>query len=99
MVAPRTGIVVIGLTVASVLPSGTTTLVCTWACGKSVASLISAPPGGAGMFSVTRAWVELPPETLPGSVMMWKIASPGGVAGNGATVKLCPADHGPTTSP
>src|SRR5262249_37209369 len=97
--APDTGIVVIGETVASVLPAGTTTLVGTWAWGISVARLTSAPPGGAGMFSVTRAWVELPPSTLPGSVMMWKIASPGGVDANGATVKLCPADHGPRTSP
>src|SRR6266849_5496440 len=56
-VAPGTGIVVIGDTVASVLPSGTRTLVGAWACGKSVAMLISAPPGGAGMFSVTRACV------------------------------------------
>ena len=99
IVAPGTGIVVIGETVASVLPSGTRTLVGTWAWGKSVVSLISAPPGGAGMFSVTRAWVALPPETLPGSVMMWKIASPGGVGGDATTVKLCPADHGPRTAP
>ena len=89
----------IGETVASVLPAGTTTLVGTWAWGISVARLTSAPPGGAGMFSVTRAWVELPPSTLPGWLMMWKTASPGGVGGNGATVKLCPADHGPRTSP
>ena len=65
----------------------------------SVAILISAPPGGAGMFSVTRACVELPPEMLPGSAMMWEMARPGGVGGDATTVKLCPADHGPETSP
>ena len=51
------------------------------------------------MLSVTRACVALPPETLPGSLMMWKMSSPGGVAGNGRTVKLCPAEYGPKTSP
>src|SRR5213593_2203827 len=91
--------VVIGETVASVLPWGTTTVGCTWACGMSVARLTTAPPNGAGMFSVTRACVELPPETLPGSLRMWKTPSPGGVGGNGATVKLCGVDHGPSTSP
>src|SRR5262249_44181758 len=81
IVAPGTGVVAIGETVASVLPSGTTTLVGVSACGRSVAIAICAPPGGAGMFNVTRACVALPPDTLPGSAMMWEIASPGGVAG------------------
>src|SRR5262249_29191424 len=99
MLAPDTGIVVMGETVASVLPAGATTLVGVWALGRSVAMLTSAPPAGAGMFSVTRACVELPPETLPGSVRMLKIASPGGVGGEAATVKVAPFDHGPKTSP
>ena len=98
-VAPGTGIVVIGETIASVLPSGITTLNGVWAWGKSVARLISAPPAGAGMFRVTRACVELPPLTLPGSVMMEKSSRPGGVGGDATTVKLAPADHGPRTSP
>src|SRR5262249_41717129 len=99
IVAPGTGMVAIGDTVASVLPAGTTTGAGTWAYGMALGLLMRAPPAGAGMLSVTRACVELPPETLPGSLMMWKIANPGGVAGNGWTVKLWPADHGPTTSP
>src|SRR4029077_11548171 len=98
-VVPATGMVVIGDTVASVLPAGTTTVAGTWAYGMSLAMLTTAPPTGAGMLSVTRACVELPPDTLPGWVMMWKMASPGGVAGDGRTEKLCPADHGPGTSP
>src|SRR5262245_8044126 len=99
IVAPRTGTVVIGDTVTSVLPAGTTTVAGTSANGMSLARLMSAPPAGAGMVSVTRACVELPPETLLGSLMMWNISKPGGVAASGRTVKLCPADHGPKTSP
>src|SRR5262245_6314374 len=97
--APGTAMVVVGDTAAPVLDAGTTTAVGSWACGMSLAMLMSAPPAGAGMLRVTRACVELPPDTLLGSLMMWKIASPGGVAGDGRTVKLCPADHGPRTSP
>src|SRR5713101_5183193 len=99
IVAPGTGTVVIGETIPSVLPSGIKMLAGVWACGKSLAILTSAPPGPAGMFKVTRAWVELPPETLPGSAMIQKIPSPGGVGGDATTVKLAPADHGPKTSP
>src|SRR5712691_8221729 len=99
IVAPGTGTVIIGETIASVLPSGIMTLVGVWAWGTSLAMVTSAPPAGAGMFSVTRAWVGLPPETLPGSAMIQKIPSPGGVGGDATTVKLAPADHGPKTSP
>src|SRR5215510_2991234 len=98
-VAPGTGTVVIGEIVASVFPSGMTTLVGVWAWGKSLAILTSAPPGGAGMFSVTRACVGLPPLTLLGSAVSEKSSSPGGVGGDATTVKLAPADHGPATSP
>src|SRR5262249_52221690 len=94
---PSTGTVVIGETVASVLPSGTTTLAGVWANGISVAILTSAPPGGAGMFSVTRAWVGLPP--LGSAPVIVKTSSPGGVGGGATTVKLPVADHGPGTSP
>src|SRR4051812_46138111 len=97
IVAPGTGTVVIGETIASVLPAGIMTLVGVSACGKSLAILTSAPPAGAGMFSVTRAWVGLPPETLPGSAMIQKSPRPGG--GDAATVTLAPADHGPYTEP
>ena len=93
IVAPGTGTVVIGETIASVLPAGIMTLVGVWAWGKSLAMVTSAPPAGAGMFSVTRAWVGLPPETLPGSAMIQKISRPGGV-GDATTVKLAVADHG-----
>src|SRR5215831_20122486 len=99
IVAPGTGTVVIGETIASVWPSGMMTLVGISTCGKSPAILTSAPPGGAGMFSVTRAWVGLPPETLPGSAMIQKIPRPGGVGGDATTLKLATADHGPKTSP
>src|ERR1041385_1615407 len=98
-VAPPTGTVVIGETIPSVLPSGIKTLAGVWTCGKSGAILTSAPPGPAGMFSVTRAWVGLPPETLPGSATIEKISRPGGVAGDATTLKLAPEDQGPNTSP
>src|SRR5215813_13079235 len=97
--APLTGAVVIGETIASVLPSGTTTVlgVCTF--GRSGAMLTSAPPGPAGALRTTRAWVELPPETLLGSTTSVKSCRPGGVGGDTTTLKLAPEDHGPKTSP
>src|SRR5262245_19720800 len=98
-VAPCTGTVVIGETSPSVLPSGIRTLAGVWAWGRSGAVLTSAPPGPAGLFSVTRACVGLPPETLPGSVMIEKSSTPGGVGGDATTVKLAVEDHGPNTSP
>src|SRR5262245_5431422 len=97
--APWTGAVVIGEIIASVLPSGTRTEAGVWTFGKSGAILTSAPPGGAGIFNTTRAWVELPPETLPGSTTSEKTSRPEGVGGDATTLKLAPADHGPNTSP
>src|SRR4051794_32148578 len=99
IVAPCTGGVVIGETVASVAPSGTRTLEGTSTRGTSLASLTSAPPGGAGLLSVTRACVGLPPSTLPGPVMIENSATPGGVGGDATTVKLADVDHGPRTDP
>src|SRR5262249_17018125 len=99
IVAPGTGTVVIGETIASVLPSGMMTLVGVSTCGKSLARLTSAPPAGAGLFSVTRACVGLPAETLRASAMIQNTPGPGGVGGDATTVKLATADHGPKTSP
>src|SRR5712691_1036843 len=99
IVAPGTGTVVIGATSASVVPAGIRTLGGVSTCGRSFAMLTSAPPAGAGMVSVTRAWVGLPPETLPGSAMIQNSPRPGGGGGDATTVKLATADHGPTTSP
>src|SRR5215470_2425206 len=99
IVAPGTGTVVIGETIASVWPAGIMTLVGVSTCGKSPAMLTSAPPGGAGMLSVTRACVGLPPETLPGSAMSQNSPRPGGGGGDATTVKRATADHGPKTSP
>src|SRR5262245_51095602 len=56
IVAPPTGTVVIGETIASVLPSGTRTLAGVWACGKSEALLNCAPPGPASLFISPSAW-------------------------------------------
>src|SRR5687767_3743323 len=99
MVAPRTGTVVIGETQPSVLPSGIRTLAGVSACGISLASFTTAPPGPAGWFSVTRDWVGLPPDTVPGSLIIKKISRPGGVGADAATLKVPVADHGPTTLP
>src|SRR5262245_15495414 len=98
-VAPPTGTVVIGEIIASVLPAGMRTLLGVWTWGKSGAMLTRAPPGPAGMLRTTRACVELPPETLPGSTMIEKSSRPGGVGGDATTLKVAPEDHGPTTSP
>ena len=96
-VAPETGTDVIGETVASVAPAGIVTLNGVCACEKSLATLTTTPPAGAGVFSVTRACVELPPETLLGAATMERIDTPDG--GPAAILKLAPADHGPRTAP
>src|SRR5262245_47636071 len=98
-VAPWTGSVVIGDTIASVAPAGMSTLAGVCACGRSLAIEISAPPAGAGWFSVTRACVLLPPYVVPGSTISVNSASPGGVGGDAATLNVAPADQGPNASP
>src|SRR5262245_56672728 len=97
--APPTGAVVMGEMSASVLPSGTRTVLGVWTFGKSGAMFTSAPPGPAGWLSTTRAWVELPPETLLGSTTIEKTTRPGGVGADATILKLTPDDHGPITSP
>src|SRR5262245_57338747 len=99
MDAPETGRVVIGLTRASVLPAGMSTLDGISTPGKSLASFTSAPPAGAGMFSASRAAVEFPPCTLPGSVRIQNSSRPGGVGGEAVTTNRWPADHGPKALP
>src|SRR5262249_26975542 len=58
-----------------------------------------APPVGAGPFNVTRACVDAPPSTVPGSGWIHSRSRPGGVAGDATTRKLPLADHGPATAP
>ena len=95
MVAPITGTLVIGDTTASVWPAGMNTLSGTSVCGRSLAMRTTAPPAGAGAFSVTRPWVEWPPDTLPGCVTNQNRSRPGGVGGAATTRKVTPDDHGP----
>src|SRR5215203_3759020 len=88
-----TGPVPIVLTIASVFPAGIVTDFtgnCT--CGRSVDSLMTAPPAGAGLSSNTRACSEFPPYPFPGSAMIAKRLTFGGV-GPAATVIARLADH------
>src|SRR5205085_7029242 len=64
--APPTGEVVIGETTASVAPAGMKTLAGVSTPAMSLATFTVMPPAGAGWVNVTRAWVELPPETDDG---------------------------------
>src|SRR5262245_13323189 len=91
--------VVIGEAIASVLPAGMKTGLDICACGRSLATVTTAPPEGAGWFSSTRASVEFPPYALPGSAMIANRLMSGGAAGDAATVIARPADHGPKASP
>src|SRR5262245_42790397 len=99
MAGALTGMVVIGETSASVLPSGMTTVRGISTCARSLATEITAPPAGAGPFNLTRACVECPPETPLGCGSMSIRLSPGGVGGDATTRNGTPEDHGPDTSP
>src|SRR4029079_3601877 len=65
-ISPPTATVVIG-TVASVAPAGMKTLAGVWASARSLATLITAPPAGAGMFSVTRRCLGVSPTECHGA--------------------------------
>src|SRR6185295_9516510 len=94
-----TGIVVIGETMASVDPAGMVTLAGTSTPAMSDMIRTVAPPAGAGPLNVTRACVDAPPSTVPGSGRIQSRSSPGGVGGDATTRKLPLADHGPATAP
>src|SRR3954469_5673942 len=93
------GTVVIGETVPSVDPAGMVTVAGTSTPGMSEMIRTVAPPAGAGPFNVTRAGVDAPPATVPGSGRIHSRSRPGGVAGDATTRKLPLADHGPATAP
>src|SRR5260221_14315244 len=94
-----TGIVVIGETVASVDPAGMVTVVGTSTPAMSEMILTVAPPVGAGPFNVTRACVDPPPSTVPGSGRIHSRSRPRRVAGDATPRKLPLADHGPAPAP
>src|SRR6185295_13626825 len=98
-VAAGTGRVVIGETIASVAPAGMKTLAGVSTSAMSLATWTVTPPAGAGWVRVTRAWVELPPETADGVATIDSTPRPAGIGGPATTVNVPPADQGPRTKP
>ena len=82
-----TGTVVIGETIASVDPAGIVTAAGTSTPGMSEMIRTVAPPGGAGPFNVTRACVDAPPSTVPGSGIIHSRSSPAGVVADAAAFR------------
>src|SRR3954462_13710776 len=97
--APPTGDVVIGETIASVAPAGMKTLAGVSTPAMSLATFTVTPPAGAGWVKVTRAWVELPPETADGVALNDSTPRPCGTGGPVTTVNVPVWDHGPLTWP
>src|SRR3954447_21089527 len=97
--APPTGDVVIGETIASVAPAGMKTLAGVSTPAMSLATFTVMPPAGAGWVNVTRAWVELPPETADGVALNDSTPRLCGIGGPATTVNVPVADQGPGSWP